>query len=487
MLVNNQRDNLRQSVFFILIVGLYAARTFRVEAQLLVTFPDTPAGRQFAAWLEAFNTGKRDTIRQFIADHFDKSLRADEIADSHTALFLNDGYFKAQKITSLSPEVITALVKAKRTEYWVEITVDVTTQSPVTIKNFRYRHIEMPADMLPRQKLAEHQISSRLDALVNKLAMADRLSGAILVAKDGKPIYTKATGYASRTCNVPNRIDTKFNIASISKMFTAVAIAQLVQQGKLSYNDEVGKILPDYSNKDVAQKVTLHHLLTHTAGLGSKSLGVFSQRFRNVKDYLPSFVNDPLQSELIGKYNYSNDGYLLLGAVIEKVSGEDYYSYIREHIYKPAGMSHSDSYELDAEPANLATGYMDVANNSRRSNIFDLPVKGLPFGLGYSTVEDLLKFHIALGNHKLLNAKSVDVVWEGKVDTGPDSQYGYGFDIRKYNGTRIIGHGGGWAGVTNQMDMYPDLGYTVIILTNYDDMPRPIAMKLREWLTQGHS
>jgi CubicO group peptidase (beta-lactamase class C family) len=322
---------------------------------------------------------------------------------------------------------------------------------------------------------------------MKKLAGADAFSGAILVAKDGKPIYDNAFGMASRAWKMPARIDTKFNIASLGKMFTAVAVAQLVERGKLSYEDTIGKILSDYPNQEAAQKVTVHHLLTHTSGLGSKTLGSFRQGFRTIKEYFPSLAKEAPRFEPGTKFDYSNDGYLILGAIIEKASGQDYYDYIREHIYGPAGMTNSDSYELDSDPPNLATGYMDGPNGTRRNNIFNLPVKGLPHGLSYSTVGDLLKFAVALRDHKLISAKSTAVVWEDKTGDRQGAQpYGYGFYVNRYNGARAVGHGGGWTGITNRMDMFPDLGYTYIVLSNYDAETPAISFKLREWITQGH-
>ncbi|HEX8251138.1 MAG TPA: serine hydrolase domain-containing protein, partial [Pyrinomonadaceae bacterium] len=260
------------------------------------------------------------------------------------------------------------------------------------------------------------------------------------------------------------------------------------EQGKLSYEDSLGKWLPDYPNKEISGKVTVHHLLSHTSGLKEASAadGLFRRGFRTVKDYLPNAPGDTLKFEPGAKLDYSNYGYVLLGAIIEKASGEDYYAYISQHICKPSGMMNTDSFELDTEPANLATGYMDAPNNARRSNAFMLPVKGLPSGLGYSTAEDLVKFNLALTGGKLLNKKSLETVWSGRMNySEPDSQYGYGFIVKRYNGTRVIGHGGGWVGITNKFDMYPDLGYTVVILNNIDSDPNSIAFKLREWLTQG--
>lgn len=465
------------------------------QAQAVTTLPETPAGKQFAAWLAALNTGRRETLRQFITENYapppNGPLPVERITDRQFQSFLDTGGFDVRKIAASSPEKIAVVVQAKRTGNWMVVGLTVGAQPPHNILGMGFRNSEAPADLLPRDKLTEQEIRDKVDGFLTKLIEADAFSGVVLVAKDGRPIYQRASGLASRTWNAPNRIDTKFNIASIGKMFTAVAIAQLVEKGKLSYEDTLGTVLPDYPNKDLAQKVTVHHLLTHTSGLTENAPPgdqPFRRGFRTVKEYLSSSAHDTLKFEPGSRLEYSSYGYLVLGAIIEHASGQDYYDYIRDHIYKPADMTNSDCYELDTDPPNLATGYMDAPNRTRRSNIFMLPVKGLPYGLGYSTAEDLVKFARALGDRKLLDAKSTDLIWTGRVDyTESDSRYGYGFIVKRYNGTRIIGHGGGWVGITNKFEMYPDLGYTVVILSNIDSDPNSIASKLREWLTQGIS
>jgi CubicO group peptidase (beta-lactamase class C family) len=460
-----------------------------------VTLPDTPAGKRFSAWLAAVNAGNRDTLRQFIGANFapppNGTLPVDGIANRHFGIYTNTRGLEIGKVVVSSPERITVALQSKRTGYWMQIGLAVTAEPPHNILGFGFRNAEAPADLLPRTKLTEREIRERTDKLIDRLVAADEFAGVILVAKDVKPIYQRAVGMASRAWNVPNRVDTKFNIASIGKMFTAVAVAQLVEQGKLSYEDTLEKALPDYPNQEIARKVTVRHLLTHTSGLteargpaaGDNS---FRRGFRTIKEYMTGSANDTLKFDPGTKLEYSNYGYLVLGAIIEKASGQDYFTYIREHIYKPAGMTNSDSYELDTDPPNLATGYMDAPGGTRLSNIFRLPVKGLPSGLGYATAGDLVKFAMALREHKLLTAASLHTVWTGVMDySEADSKYGYGCIVKRYNGARIVGHGGGWVGITNKFDMYPDLGYTVVILNNIDSDPNAIAFKLREWLTQG--
>jgi CubicO group peptidase (beta-lactamase class C family) len=342
--------------------------------------------------------------------------------------------------------------------------------------------------------LTDQEIVQKLEAYLEKEAGSDRFSGAVLFARDGAPLFAKAYGLASKAWNVPNRVDTKFNLGSMNKMFTAVAIAQLAQEGKLAFTDPLIKHLPDYPNKDVAQKVTLHHLLTHTSGIGDyftrKFMETSKDRFRKIRDYFPLFVDKPLEFEPGKKFRYSNAGFMVLGAVVEKVSGQSYFDYVREHVYQPAGMVNTDAYEMDYDTPNLAIGYtrqQAKSSGGRKNNLFMHVVKGGPAGGGFSTVEDLFRFAVALRTNRLLDAKHTDLLLTGKVDTGRGShtQYGYGFMITDYRGTRIAGHGGGFPGINSDLAMYLDRGYTVAVMSNYDPpTAQRVSDKLRELITQ---
>jgi CubicO group peptidase (beta-lactamase class C family) len=456
-----------------------------------VELPGTPAGELASAWLEAIQSGKPEPIRAFVISRFGKppqgDLPVDPITDQFLGLSRATGGFVVAKVVTSTPTSITLFVQAKRTGFGTEVRLDATKAKPPLIAGLGMTPVGAPAELLPKAKLNDREIRGRVDALVSTLEAADAFSGVVLVARDGETIYERASGLASKAWNAKNRTDTKFNLASMNKMFTAVAVAQLVDGGKLSFDDTVGKILPDYPNKAVAEKVTVRHLLTHTSGLpaadatAEQLLASYQKGYRTVEEYFPSFVNERLRSEPGKQFGYSNYGYLVLGRMVEKTAGQDYYTYVRKKVFAPAGMSDTDSYELDADTANLATGYMD-APGGRRTNVRHLAMKGLPFGGGYSTAGDLSKFATALRGGKLLPKASVETLWAGHVNNG---QYGYGFEVGKYNECRIVGHGGGWFGITNHMDVYPDLGYTVVILSNYDIEAKPIAFKLREWLTAG--
>ena len=457
-----------------------------------VALPDTPAGKQLAAWLDVLNSGDRDRIRQYVSAHYglphNDPKAPQAFVDWNIAHYIESGGFDVRRVVASSPENVKAYARGRQSGYWFEISMTVAPADPEKFVGTYQRSIETPAELLPQQKLPEREIAARADALVTHLVNAEAFSGAILIAKDGKPVYERAAGMASRAWGVPNRVDTKFNLASIGKMFTAVAIAQLVEQGKLHYDDTVGTILPDYPNKPVAEKVRVSHLLSHTSGLSDKDSGergVFARRYRAVSNYLPTFANFDPAFEPGKKFLYSNAGYNLLGAIIEKASGQSYYDYMRDHIFKPAGMNNTDNYDLDTDVPNLACGYMSEPDGRRRNNIYRLPVRGIPCGLGYSTAPDMLKFDIALRNHTLLREQSLKELWTPRIDNKRSGQYGYGCQIRNYAGTRVIWHGGGFGGVTNQFEMYPELGYTVVILNNIDSNPVGLARKIREWITRG--
>jgi len=337
---------------------------------------------------------------------------------------------------------------------------------------------------------------TELDSFLAKTVAEDKFSGAVLVARDGQSLFKKAYGLANKENSTANNVDTRFDLGSMNKMFTAVAIAQLVERGKLSFTDTVGKVLPDYPNKNVADKVTVHHLLTHTSGMGSYFNDKFRAKLnelRTVSDYLPLFVDEPLAFEPGSNWQYSNSGFVLLGLIVEKVSGQSYFDYVKENIFKPAGMTNTDSYERDKAVSNLAIGYTKAGEDgrldpeaTRRSNSAMRPAKGSPAGGGYSTVEDLLKFSLALRHYKLLSQKSTELITTGKVEMGPAGsgrKYGYGFGEDNSNGRRIIGHNGGGPGIGANLDIFTESDYTVVVLGNYDPPAMmPVVMKIRELL-----
>jgi CubicO group peptidase (beta-lactamase class C family) len=332
--------------------------------------------------------------------------------------------------------------------------------------------------------------AKELDSYFGSLVAENKLSGVVLVAKNGVTVASKAAGLANKDTNAPIDLNTKFNLGSMNKMFTAVAIAQLAQAGKLSFTDNVGKHLPDYPNKEVADKVTIHQLLTHTSGMGmyfGEKFAAQREKLLTIAAHLPLFAGDPLAFPPGEKFQYSNAGYMLLGAIIEKVSGQDYYSYVQEHIYTPAGMNDTGFYEPGKEIPNLAIGYTKMSPDGKpqeevRDNTGIREVKGGPAGGGFSTAPDLVKFQQALFSYKLLDKAHTEVVTTGKVE-GPRGmgKYGYGFGDNDLGGKHSVGHNGGFPGIAANFEMYPESGYTAVELMNTDPPSMmPIAKAIRE-------
>jgi CubicO group peptidase (beta-lactamase class C family) len=336
---------------------------------------------------------------------------------------------------------------------------------------------------------AEDNVAGELQSFLDSLVAENKLCGAVLVAKDGVTIASKAAGIANTATGAPIALNTKFNLGSVNKMFTAVAVAQLAQAGRLAFSDPVSKHLPDYPNKEVADKVTIHQLLTHTSGMGlywNEKFMAQREKLLTVAAHLPLFASDPLSFPPGEKFQYSNSGYMVLGAIIEKVSGQDYYSYVQDHIYKPAGMSDTGFYEPGKEIPNLAIGYSRMSDDGKpleaaRDNTNTREVRGGPAGGGYSTVQDMVKFHWALRSFKLLNKEQTELVTTGKVDGPGGSRYGYGFGDNTSDGKHIVGHNGGAQGIAANFEMYPELGYTVVLLMNTDPpATRPIVKGIRQ-------
>jgi D-alanyl-D-alanine carboxypeptidase len=362
--------------------------------------------------------------------------------------------------------------------------------------------------MPPEQPMDPEIVTiERMQHFIKEKKKTDEFSGAALIAKDGKPILEEAVGLANKNKHIHNSMETKFNLGSANKMFTAVGIAQLVEAGKLSFDDPVGKILPDHPNQQVREQVTIHHLLTHTSGLGSFIDTKHREQFlaarpnlKNISDVVDLFKDRPLEFPL-GESHYSSDGYELLGVVIETASGQNYYDYIREHIYQPAGMENTDSYEIDPNnpSEDIAIGYThrnpqtDRMEEGERFDNFDLNLlKGTAGGSGYSTCRDLLKFAQALQEGKLISPEMLGTMLKPYVKEGSkgnQTKYqGYGFQVWDVGGVRRYGHPGRFTGVNARFDVYPDLGYTVIVLANYDPPSAfDIAEEATRLLTSGNT
>ena len=338
---------------------------------------------------------------------------------------------------------------------------------------------------------------------LQRRADAEQFSGAVLIARHGTTLLESAYGLADRERQVRNTPQTRFRFGSMGKMFTAVAIMQLVQAGKVRLDDPIGKFLPDYPNADVA-KVTIEQLLTHTGGTGD----IFGPEFadhrtelKELSDYVALFGRRGTQFVPGSRHEYSNYGFILLGRVIEVVSGKPYHEYLTESVFGPAQMNSSGNLPERPPIANLAVGYThgdgpvrgpgpgpgpDQRNPPHtqgplRSADEFLPYRGTSAGGGYSTVGDLLRFANALEAHQLLNATLSEAMTTGKVNTPrPGLKYAFGFeDETLADGVRRIGHGGGGPGINGILWIFPKAQLVVVVLANLDP---PAAQEIARFI-----
>jgi len=363
----------------------------------------------------------------------------------------------------------------------------------VGVDNIRFRRTGDADDRV--ELLATPRPSSAVDLVLHRLtqaqalaaladhaaerARADEFAGAVLVARHGKVLLNDAWGRADRKAGTANTPATRFRIGSMNKMFTAVATLQLVEAHKLALDDPIGQHLPAYSNKEVAAKVTVRHLLTHTGGTGDIFGPEFDQhrlQLREHRDYLKLYGWRGLSFEPGSRFEYSNYGFVLLGALIEHVSGMSYYDYVDDHVFRRAGMRSTGSLPEAVDVPNRAVGYMRTSpGGSWEPNTDTLPWRGTSAGGGYSTVGDLLRFAQALESGTLISKATL-----AQATRPRQQQYGYGFGMQGQGRLGSYGHGGGAPGMNGELRILPELGYIVVSLSNLDP---PAASELVEFFT----
>jgi CubicO group peptidase (beta-lactamase class C family) len=334
-----------------------------------------------------------------------------------------------------------------------------------------------------------------LEAMASKIKNAcerDEFSGAALVATGPQPDWATACGYSDREHKTPMTRDTPMRIASMGKMFTIVAILQLIDSGKVELESPIIKYLPDYPNTDLARAVTIHHLLGHTGGTGDifgPEGGEHRAELRSVDDYVRIFGPRPALFPPGQRFAYSNFGYILLGAIIERVAGVPYYDYVEGHIFKPAGMTKTSFPIEHPEPSKLSTGYTHVHMGpdgpERGSDLSAVPadqypVCGTPAGGGFSTVGDLARFALALLDGKLISSQALDGIVHSKelIEGHP---FAYGFLIHEGPIGRVsFGHNGGAPGQNGEVRVFATEHRVIVTLSNIDP---PSAITVMEWIS----
>lgn len=313
---------------------------------------------------------------------------------------------------------------------------------------------------------------ARLDGFAQGLTRADQFSGVVLVAKNGRVVFEKAYGKRDEKAEDAATVDTRYNLASAGKMFTTIAIFQQIAAGRLSLDTKVVDVLKDFPNKDFASKVTVRQLLTHTSGAGEIELfgpenAANRERVRTVPEMVAAFGKAPPTFEPGSKQEYSNFGFVVLGRMVEVLSGESYENYVERHIFVPAGMTRTGFIPCTTRTPDIAVGYATI-DGKREINCLTQPAKGLPAGGELSTARDMLKFVTATLSGKLVPRPVFDEAV--KPFRGP---FGLGFFATDYTPDHPPrdfrwGHGGSSDGACTDVRTYPRTGETVIVLTNRD-------------------
>ncbi|MEX2114556.1 MAG: serine hydrolase domain-containing protein [Pirellulales bacterium] len=425
--------------------------------------------KEFLALLDAKDIAE---FKKYIGENFTPLFKAMPM-ERHLEFFgaIRDitGGLDLESLESPAPNQVLAHCKARLSGRIITLEMRLEAKPPHRIAALSSRASKPSSTS---KKRSDDEIKQELQTLLQKLADANVFSGTVLLARDGVPIFEGAYGIANKDFDVPNQIDTKFNLGSMNKMFTAVAVAQLVERDKLSFDDPLSKYLPEFPDAEGAKKIQIKHLLSHTAGLGPYFSRAWQQSSRNlyrsVDDQMKrAAADEKLLFEPGSRHRYSNTGMLVAGKVIEIASGQDYYEYVRENIYQPAGMVNSDSYEVDKVNKNMAVGYekhYDENGVWYQNNLLEHSMRGGPQGGGYSTVHDLLAFDRALRGNKLVSAESVKLLLSAKPELNSPG-YGYGFQVDEKQ--KLAGHGGGFLGINSNLDMFLDSGWTAVVMSNY--------------------
>lgn len=426
-----------------------------------------PARQALDAWLAAFNANDRQQLEVF-RDRYQPSMDVDGMLDFHQ----RTGGFRLIRHEPSEPESAQALLREADSDTIARLQMSLKAGEPLVL---RVEIIDPPEDLrIPRLGPA-----AAIDALVARAdaqATQDAFAGVLLVARGDEPLLRRAWGAADRETGTPITLDTRFRLGSMNKMFTAIAVLQQVQAGRLSLDGTVGQYLPEYPNREVAQ-VTIRQLLTHSGGTGDIFGPEFDTHRLSLKthaDYVRLYGARGPDHPPGEAHRYSNYGFLLLGAIVEQVSGQSYYDYVDEHLFAPAGMRDSGSLPEDVAVPRRAQAYTRAGATAPWTSAADtLPYRGTSAGGGYSTAGDLLKFAQALQAGTLL---SPALLAEATRKQSP--WYGYGFVVAEEQGVAWYGHGGGAQGMNAELRIFPTLGIVLVGLSNLDP---PAASRLVEF------
>lgn len=440
----------RPAVFLLLLL-LSAAAPAGAQEIKEAKLPGTPLGKLAASYLQVFNSGSRDALRDFIAANYSEPALRDRSADSRAelqwSLYRSLGSLAVYRAEQTSEDELRIWTRARQTGEWMRLRFAAAPGKPLRIPGIIFEPTLCPSRAACPARLSDAQVVAELTSYLERLSASGAFAGVVLVARDGTPVFEKA--YGAGPGQTPNLLSSRFALASMGKMFVGIAVAQLAEQGKLSFQDPIRKFLPEHP-RAITERVKVHHLLTHTSGLASfvDSEGYAEVQYLRPQDSLAVFFRRGLSFEPGERWQYSNAGYITLEALVERVSGQHFSAYLEQHIFQPEGMRDTSS--------------------------------------GYSSARDLLRFATALRENKLLNRETTGKVLRPRIQTTwNEARYGYGFAVLEAHGQRIVGHSGAAPGWNGQLDIYWESGYTVVVLANREvPVAQRVAVRLRDLLNR---
>jgi len=435
-----------------------------VHARAEVALPDTPAGRFVSTWLKAYNSADPKELARYNA-LYGRTTAPQIWIDTHAMT----GRLTPMRAEAQGPDNLTVLLSAEIGDAFWRQTVTIDPANPLKVIDSGLSQADRPPEFaIPRLPRAE--LNRMTERKLAADAAADRFSGTIMVQRHGKLIYQGAAGLADRVARLPVRMDTKFRIGSANKMFTAIGVLQLVEEGRIALDAPVGAYLDDYPNAAFAKTVTIRQLLSHTGGAGDIFTPEYAARrgeVRTLADYVALFGDRAPDTSSEGRNAYANYGFVLLGRIIETVSGEDYYAYVRRRIFEPAGMADTASLPEEVEVPRRSRGYTRGGDGKLVDNADTLPWRGSAAGGGYTTAADMIRFADALLSGKLLSKAMLE---QATTPQHPDGWYGLGFWIEGEGVSRRWGHGGGAPGMNAAFRVYPALDAVIVALSNLDPL-----------------
>lgn len=428
----------------------------------VVPFPKTAAGQLAELRLKAFNSGKEAQLNAYKKAH-DPSMSV----ENELALKNMTGGLDPLRIVRNDDFHISLILREKDGDRVGTMELEVDQKNPNHVAKFSLMPMpNVPDDLMP-QRLSAAEVWSKFQNKLDLWAKQERFSGSIAVARDGKILHERSLGFADRRLQKKNTAKTRYRVGSMYKMLTSVAVLQLVEQDRIALDTPIARYLPKYPNKALADQLTVRHLLTHTGGTGDIFTEEFTQKREQLhehSDYVTLFGKRAATFAPGAQEEYSNYGYVLLGAIIEAVTTKSYHQVIEENILKPAGMQDTGTEPEGLIAPKLSIGYMRT-ETGLEDNRHTLPWRGTAAGGGYSTTGDLIRFGTALLQGRLLSAKSLAQATQSQV---PSQLYGFGFQLGGKAETAYFGHDGGAQGMSGALRIYPATGDIIVALSNFD-------------------